>query len=75
MSLKTFFKDKQNLKDLLWVFTGFTAVFGAVIFPGLSDYANHAFWWKFWDIAAMVCAGTVVAGWAYFWFVDPKSNE
>lgn len=58
---------KEYLKDWLYVATALVGIFGAVIFPGLSDYAKHAFWWKFWDIAAVVCALTVVGGWVYFW--------
>lgn len=66
---------KEYLKDWLWVFTAIVAVFGTIIFPGLSDYANHSFWWKFWDVAAFICAGTVVGGWIYFWTKKPGSND
>lgn len=57
--------QKKYLKDWLWTLTAFTAVFGTVIFPGLSDYATHSFWWKFWDILAIICGATVVGGWTY----------
>lgn len=63
---------KEYLKDWLYVLTAIVAVFGAVIFPGLSDYANHSFWWKFWDIATIVCILTVIGGWVYFWTTQNK---
>jgi hypothetical protein len=59
---------KENLKDILWTFTALNCVFGPVFYPGLSDYANHSFWWKFWDILAVASGITLVAGWCYFWF-------
>jgi len=68
--------NKKYLKDWLWTLTAFTAVFGTIVFPGLSDYANHSFWWKFWDVLAFICAGTVVGGWIYFWNKqDSRNNE
>lgn len=59
--------SKKYLKDWLWIGTAVTAVFGIVVFPGLSDYANHSFWQKFWDVTAAICGLTVVGGWVYFW--------
>lgn len=55
--------QKKYAKDWLWVLTAITCVFGAVVFPGLSDYVNHNFWWKFWDILGIVCAIGTISGW------------
>jgi len=65
---------KENLKDLLWLFTALNCVFGPVIYPGLSDYANHSFWWRFWDILAIASGVTLVIGWCYFWFGDKSKS-
>lgn len=66
---------KKYLKDWLWVLTAVTCVFGAVIFPGLSDYANKKFWWNFWDVAGIVCGVATVGGWVYFWTAQPKQED
>ncbi len=66
---------KKYAKDWLWVLTAITAVFGVVIFPGLSDFANQSFWWKFWDVLTGICAITVIAGWVYFWTSQSKRSD
>ena len=58
---------KKYLKDWLWALTAIVVGFGAVIFPGISDYANHSFWWKFWDVVSVICVIGAIGGWAYFW--------
>jgi hypothetical protein len=59
--------QKKYLKDWLWALTAFVLVFGAVFFPGLSDFANKSFWWKLWDILGIAAALGAVGGWVYFW--------
>lgn len=59
--------NKKYLRDWAWVFTAITLVFGAVIFPGLSDYANKPFWWHFWEILGITCAIATVGLWVYGW--------
>lgn len=66
---------KEYLKDWLWVLTAILAVFGIVVFPGISDFAEHSFWWKFWDILAGICAIVVIGGWVYFWTSQGKKGE
>ena len=59
--------NKKYLRDWAWVFTGLTLVFGAVIFPGLSDYANKPFWWHLWEVLGIACALTTIGLWVYGW--------
>lgn len=59
--------QKKYLKDWLWFLTALNCVFGPVIYPGLSDYADHSFWWKFWDILAGISLLGTIGGWIYFW--------
>lgn len=59
--------SKKYLKDWLWFGTALTCVFGPVIFPGLSDYANHSFWWTLWDILGILTFVCTLGGWIYFW--------
>lgn len=66
--------QKKYLKDWLWVLTAFSLVFGAVFFPGFSDFANKSFWWKFWDILGIACGVTTLVGWIYFWVKQDKGG-
>lgn len=66
---------KKYLKDWLIVLSILVAIFGTVVFPGLSDYAKKPFWWKFWDVAAVVSGVSVVGGWCYLWFGGGKLNN
>lgn len=67
--------SKKYFKDWLWTLTAFTLVFGAVFFPGFSDYANKPFWWKLWDILGVLCLVGTIGGWIYFWTKQGERNK
>lgn len=40
----------------------------AVLAPGFSDYAKHAFWWKAWDVLSVAGVAAFVGG--FVWLVN-----
>lgn len=66
---------KEYLKDWLWVLTAITLVFGAVLFPGFSDYSRRPFWWTLWEVLGILCAAGAVGGWCYFWFKQEERDK
>jgi hypothetical protein len=67
-------KKRIMLKDIAWLLTAITCVFGPPLFIHWSETANTKFWWNFWDVLAIVVGAGAVILWCIFWF-SPKNKD